>query len=70
MKMVNGTRLDLLLDIVITTGHHIDVLPVPWQLLMQNFSNEKLHNTMEVRLTRAILLDWYILQLVGSGKCS
>jgi hypothetical protein len=48
MKMVEGTCLDFLSDIVIATGHHIDVLPVPWLLLVQNFSNEKLHGTMEV----------------------
>ena len=61
MKMVDGTCLDLLLDVMIATGHHIDVLLVPWLLLVQNFSNEKLHSTTEVCLARAILLNWYIL---------
>ncbi len=48
---------------MIATGHHVDVLPVPPLLLMQNFSNEKLHSTTEVCLTQAILLNWYILQI-------
>jgi hypothetical protein len=61
MKMADGTCLDLLLDAVIATGHHIDVLPVLRLLLVQNFSDEKLHGTTEVCLTQAILLDWYIL---------
>ncbi len=61
--MVDRTRLDLLLGIVIATGHHIDVLPVPWLLLVQNFSDEKLYGTTEVCLARAILLDWYILRI-------
>ena len=51
MKMVDGTRLDLLLDIVIATGHHIDVLPVLRLLFVQNFSDEKLHSMTEVCLT-------------------
>jgi hypothetical protein len=51
MKMVDGTCLDLLLDVVIAIGHHIDVLPIPWLLLVQNFGNEKLHNMTEVCLT-------------------
>jgi hypothetical protein len=63
MKMVEGTCLDLLLDVVIATGHHVDVLPVPWLLLVQNFNSEKLHITMEVCLTQAILLDWYVLRI-------
>jgi hypothetical protein len=63
MEMVDGTWLDLLSDIVIATGHHIDVLPVPRFLLVQNFSDKKLHGMMEVCLTRAILLDWYILRI-------
>ncbi len=41
MKMVNGTCLDLLSDVVIATRHHIDVLPVLQLLLVQNFSNDK-----------------------------
>ncbi len=57
MKMVDGTCLDLLSDVLIATGHHIDVLQVPWLILMQNFSNEKLHGTTKVSITRAILLD-------------
>ncbi len=57
MKMIKGTCLDLLSDVVIANKYHVDVLLVPWLLLMQNFSNEKLHSTMEVCLTRAILLD-------------
>jgi hypothetical protein len=61
MKMVNGTCLDLLLDVVIAAGHHIDVLPVPQLLFVKNLSNEKLHGMTEVCLTQAILLDWYIL---------
>jgi hypothetical protein len=64
MKMVEGTRLDLLLDVVIATGHHVDILPVPWLLLVQNFCNEKLHSMAEVCLTRAILLHWYILRII------
>jgi hypothetical protein len=61
MKMVEGTRLDLLLDVVIATGYHVDVLLVLRLLLVQNISNEKLHGTTEVCLTWAILLNWYIL---------
>ncbi len=63
MKMVEGTRLDLLLDVVIATGHHVDVLLVPRLLLMQSFCNEKLHSMTEVCLTQAILLNWYILRI-------
>jgi hypothetical protein len=63
MKMIDGTHLNLLFDVVITTGHHIDVLPAPWLLLEQKFNNEKLHGAMEVCLTQAILLDWYILRI-------
>ncbi len=63
MKLVKGTHLNLLLDIVITTRQHVEVLPVPRLLLMQNFSNEKLHSRTEVCFTRAILLDWYILRI-------
>jgi hypothetical protein len=63
MKMVEGTCLDLLLDVVIPTRHHIDVLLAPWLLLMQNFSNKKLPGTTEVCLTQAIFLDWYILRI-------
>jgi hypothetical protein len=51
MNMVKGTHLDLLLDIVIPTGHHMDVLLVPWLLLVQNFSDEKHHGMTEVCLT-------------------
>ncbi len=51
MKMVEGTRLDLLLDVVIATGYHVDVLLVLRLLLVQNISNEKLHGTTEVCLT-------------------
>ncbi len=51
MKMVDGICLDLLSDVAIATRHHMDVLPVPWLLLGQNFSDEKLHNMMEVCLT-------------------
>ncbi len=69
MKMVKGTHLDLLSDVVIATGHHIDVLPVPRLLLVENFSDEKLHSMTEICLTQAILLDWYILWIVGYGKC-
>ncbi len=59
--MVKRNHLDFLLDIVIATGHHVDVLLVPRLLHVQNFSNEKLHSTTEVCLTQAILLDWDIL---------
>ncbi len=59
--MVKGTCLDLLSDVVIAIGHHRDVLLVLRLLLVQNFSNEKLHSTTEVCLARAILLNWYIL---------
>ncbi len=63
MKMVEGTFLDLLSDVMIATGHHVDVLLVPRLLFVQNFCNENLHSTMEVCLTQAILLDWYILRI-------
>ncbi len=63
MMMVDGTHFYLLSDVAIATRHHRDVLPVPWLLLVQNFSDEKLHGTTEVCLTQAILLDWYILRI-------
>ncbi len=66
--MVEGTRLNLFLDIAIATEHHIDVLPVPRLLLVQNFSDEKLQGMTEVCLTRAILLNWYILWIGGTAE--
>ncbi len=61
--MVKGTHFDLLLDVVIAPGHHVNVLPVPRLLLVQNFSNEKLHGMTEVCPIQAILLNWYILRI-------
>ncbi len=61
MEMINGARLDLFLDIVVPTGHHVDLLLVSWLWLMESFDDEKLRGTPEVLLCQPILLGGYIL---------
>jgi hypothetical protein len=57
MKMINEACLDLFSDVVVATGHHIDVLPVLWLWLVESFDDEKLHGTM------TMLLGGYVLQV-------
>jgi hypothetical protein len=63
MAMIAGACLDLFLDVVVATGHPVDVLPVLWLWLMESFDDKKLHGTAKVLLCQAILLGGYILQV-------
>jgi hypothetical protein len=60
---IDGSHLDLFLDIVVATGHHVDVLPVLWLCLVKSFDDKKLHSTTKVLLAQVILLDGYILRV-------
>ncbi len=61
--MINEAHLNLLLDILIATGHHVDVLSVLWLLLVQIFEDKKLHSMTEVCLAQEILLGRDILRV-------
>jgi hypothetical protein len=61
MKMIDGARLVPFLDIVLPTGHHVDVLLILWLSLVESFDDEKLHSMTKVLLYQAILLGGYIL---------
>ncbi len=50
MEIIDGDRLDLFSDIVVATGHHVDVPPVSWLQLVESFDDEKLHGTTKVLL--------------------
>jgi hypothetical protein len=63
MEMIYGAHLDHFLDVVVATGHHVDVLPVLWLWLLESFDDEKLHGTTKVLLRRAVLLGGYILRV-------
>ncbi len=62
MEMIDGACLNLFLNVVVATGHHVDVLPVLWLwLIMESFDDEKLHSMTKVLLSQSILLSGYIL---------
>jgi hypothetical protein len=46
--MFDRAHYKLFLDIVITSGHHIDVLAIPRPFLVKSFFDEELKSTMKV----------------------
>jgi hypothetical protein len=50
MEMIDGACLDLFLDVVVTTRHHVDVLLVSWLQLVESYDDEKLHGMTKVLL--------------------
>jgi len=48
MKMAQGLRHEVLMDPMIPTGRHIDVLAIPWFLLIQRLLEEQVDCTREV----------------------
>ena len=51
MEIINRAHLDLFLDIVVATRHHVDVLLVLWLHLVKSFDDEKLQGMTKVLLT-------------------
>ena len=55
IKMVQGLRHEVLMDPMIPTGHHIDILAIPWLLLVQRLLEEQVDCTSEVFSRGAIM---------------
>ncbi len=70
MKMINGVHLNLVLNIIIATGHHIDVLLALWLLFVQSLHDKELHGTTKVWLALANLLGRYRQFCTVPGACS
>ena len=62
MKMVQGLRHEVLMDPIIPTGRHIDVLAIPWLLLIQRLLEEQVDHTSEVFSRGAIMCQQDRLQ--------
>ena len=63
MKVTNRLCFQQLLDVVVTTRRHVDILAVPGLLLVNSFLKKKLNRTTEVLLARSILLGGYNHQI-------
>ena len=55
IKMVQGLRHEVLMDPMIPTGRRIDVLAIPWLLLVQRLLEEQVDRTSEVFSRGAIV---------------